>query len=67
MVEVTIHLVLKSRSFFLKSIMIKLIKLGMGISFVTTAKTNEEGRDLLKMFGMLFKEKIIKGRINGKD
>jgi large subunit ribosomal protein L5 len=30
---------------------------GMGISFVTTAKTNEEGRDLLKMFGMPFKEK----------
>lgn len=30
---------------------------GMGISFVTTANTNEEGRDLLKMFGMPFKEK----------
>ena len=30
---------------------------GMGISFVTTATTNEEGRDLLKMFGMPFKEK----------
>lgn len=30
---------------------------GMGISFITTAKTNEEGRDLLKMFGMPFKEK----------
>ena len=30
---------------------------GMGISFVTTAKTNEEGRDLLKMFGMPFREK----------
>jgi large subunit ribosomal protein L5 len=30
---------------------------GMGISFVTTAGTNEEGRDLLKMFGMPFKEK----------
>ena len=30
---------------------------GMGISFVTTASTNEEGRDLLKMFGMPFKEK----------
>jgi len=30
---------------------------GMGISIVTTAKTNEEGRDLLKMFGMPFKEK----------
>lgn len=30
---------------------------GMGISFVTTAGTNEEGRDLLKMFGMPFKDK----------
>ena len=30
---------------------------GMGISFVTTANTNEEGRDLLKMFGMPFKDK----------
>ena len=30
---------------------------GMGISFVTTATTNEEGRDLLKMFGMPFREK----------
>jgi len=30
---------------------------GMGISFVTTANSNEEGRDLLKMFGMPFKEK----------
>lgn len=30
---------------------------GMGISFVTTATTNEEGRDLLKMFGMPFRDK----------
>tara|TARA_Y100000768_G_scaffold388991_1_gene389798 strand:- start:1754 stop:2290 length:537 start_codon:yes stop_codon:yes gene_type:complete len=30
---------------------------GMGIQFVTTAETNEEGRDLLKMFGMPFREK----------
>ncbi|MBC77046.1 MAG: 50S ribosomal protein L5 [Halobacteriovoraceae bacterium] len=30
---------------------------GMGISFITTADSNEEGRDLLKMFGMPFKEK----------
>jgi len=30
---------------------------GLGISFVTTASNNEEGRDLLKMFGMPFKEK----------
>lgn len=30
---------------------------GMGISFVTTAGSNEEGRDLLKMFGMPFKDK----------
>jgi len=30
---------------------------GMGISFVTTATTNEEGRDLLKLFGMPFREK----------
>lgn len=30
---------------------------GMGISFVTTANNNEEGRDLLKMFGMPFREK----------
>ena len=30
---------------------------GMGISFVTTANTNEEGRELLKLFGMPFREK----------
>ena len=30
---------------------------GMGISFVTTATTNEEGRDLLKHFGMPFRDK----------
>jgi len=30
---------------------------GMGISFVTSASSNEEGRDLLKMFGMPFREK----------
>ena len=30
---------------------------GMGISFVTTASNNEEGRSLLKMFGMPFREK----------
>lgn len=30
---------------------------GLGISFVTTANTNEEGRDMLKMFGMPFKDK----------
>ena len=30
---------------------------GMGISFVTTATNNEEGRDLLKHFGMPFREK----------
>lgn len=30
---------------------------GMGISFVTTAKTNEEGRELLRSFGMPFKDK----------
>ena len=30
---------------------------GMGITFVTTAKTNEEGRELLKAFGMPFREK----------
>jgi large subunit ribosomal protein L5 len=30
---------------------------GLGISFVTTAKSNEEGRDLLKFFGMPFREK----------
>ena len=30
---------------------------GLGISFVTTAGSNEEGRDLLKMFGMPFREK----------
>ncbi|MBT4790723.1 MAG: 50S ribosomal protein L5 [Halobacteriovoraceae bacterium] len=30
---------------------------GMGISFVTTADNNEEGRDLLKMFGLPFREK----------
>jgi large subunit ribosomal protein L5 len=29
---------------------------GLGISFVTTAKTNEEGRELLKEFGMPFKK-----------
>ncbi len=30
---------------------------GMGITFVTTAKTNEEGRELLKLLGMPFREK----------
>ncbi|MEX0798468.1 MAG: 50S ribosomal protein L5 [Bacteriovoracaceae bacterium] len=30
---------------------------GMGVSFVTTASSNEEGRDLLKNFGMPFREK----------
>lgn len=30
---------------------------GMGISFVTNANTNEEGRELLALFGMPFKKK----------
>jgi large subunit ribosomal protein L5 len=30
---------------------------GMGISFVTTAQNNEEGRELLAQFGMPFREK----------
>ena len=30
---------------------------GMGISFVTTATNNEEGRELLAQFGMPFREK----------
>lgn len=30
---------------------------GMGISFVTTATNNEEGRELLRFFGMPFREK----------
>lgn len=30
---------------------------GLGISFVTTASNNEEGRELLKQFGMPFKER----------
>lgn len=30
---------------------------GMGISFVTTAVNNEEGRELLRLFGMPFREK----------
>jgi large subunit ribosomal protein L5 len=30
---------------------------GMGISFVTTAKTNEEGRELLREMGLPFREK----------
>lgn len=30
---------------------------GFGISFITTATTNEEGRELLKQFGMPFREK----------
>lgn len=29
---------------------------GLGITVVTTAKTNEEGRELLRMFGMPFKK-----------
>lgn len=29
---------------------------GMNITFVTTARTDEEGRELLKLFGMPFKE-----------
>ncbi|MDR2735651.1 MAG: 50S ribosomal protein L5 [Puniceicoccales bacterium] len=31
---------------------------GMDISFITTAKTDNEGRDLLRMLGMPFKKKI---------
>jgi len=30
---------------------------GMGLSFVTTATNNDEGRELLKQFGMPFREK----------
>lgn len=30
---------------------------GLGISFVTTATNNEEGRELLKQFGMPFRER----------
>lgn len=30
---------------------------GIGISFVTSAKNNEEGRELLKLLGMPFREK----------
>ena len=30
---------------------------GMGITFVTTAQNNEEGRELLKLLGMPFREK----------
>jgi len=30
---------------------------GMGISFVTTATNNEEGREMLKQFGVPFREK----------
>lgn len=30
---------------------------GLGISFVTTATNNDEGRELLKQFGMPFREK----------
>ena len=29
---------------------------GMNITFVTTAKTNDEGREMLRLFGMPFKE-----------
>ncbi|MDR1458356.1 MAG: 50S ribosomal protein L5 [Puniceicoccales bacterium] len=32
--------------------------IGMDISFITTAKTDDEGRDLLQMLGMPFKKKI---------
>lgn len=30
---------------------------GLGISFVTTATNNEEGREMLRLFGMPFREK----------
>ena len=30
---------------------------GMGISFVTTATNNEEGGEVMKLFGMPFREK----------
>lgn len=30
---------------------------GLGIAFVTTAKNNDEGRELLRQFGMPFREK----------
>ncbi|MCK5173850.1 MAG: 50S ribosomal protein L5, partial [Planctomycetes bacterium] len=29
---------------------------GMNVTFVTTANTNDEGRAMLKLFGMPFKE-----------
>jgi large subunit ribosomal protein L5 len=30
---------------------------GMGVTIVTTAKTDEEGRELLRLLGMPFKRK----------
>ena len=30
---------------------------GLGITFITSAKNNEEGRELLKLMGMPFREK----------
>ena len=38
---------------------------GMDIIFVTTAKTDEEARELLRLFNMPFTEIIIGGKFNG--
>ena len=50
-------LALKNRLFFPEINYDKIDKVrGLGISIVTTAKTNEEGRELLTLFGMPFKK-----------
>jgi len=36
---------------------------GMNITFVTTAKTDEEAREMLRLFGMPFKSDADKGKI----
>ncbi len=56
--EIVIRVGLKEQIIFPEIDYDKIDKIrGMGISFVTTATNNEEGRELLKQFGMPFREK----------
>ena len=57
MEEVTIILELKSKLFLLKSTMIKSNQLrGMNITISTSAETDDEAYELLKMFGLPLRE-----------
>ncbi len=56
MVKVTIPLVFRNKSFFPEINIDSITRiLGMNITFVTSAETDEEGYALLKEFGLPFK------------